>query len=393
MFIDHRGRLNVYNGTFDAHLSTLNPATGLWSTISVPELSIINNGTFGKITAFGDYVFVPDHDSGDGPAQGIVRINVQNGTWIRFAIPSNPNDASIDLNIGPDGLLYSLGGAGSPSGRFIEVYDPLTLEFVRSINLSHIVLGGNTTVRDAVVARNGGFWLNGLYSPAYLLDPSGAILETLPFSVSDSVVDFDRAEDGTLLQSCGDGRIYLYDALFGNPQYFDTIGGLYDAQTFACFVPTPGTKLVPRSFLVFRGTVTGGDYYGLWDSDDERMQILSGTVPFPTESPIQLIATAFSPIANPSEIRFKVEAMVNTPGLRQILELFNYQTGQWEQIGFWDGSASDSIVEVSIEVDPARFVHQSTNEMKARVRYSRVGSTIFLAWSASIDHLLWTVFP
>jgi hypothetical protein len=85
--------------------------------------------------------------------------------------------------------------------------------------------------------------------------------------------------------------------------------------------------------------------------------------------------------------------MVNTPGLRQILELFNYQTGQWEQIGFWDGSASDSIVEVSIEVDPARFVHQSTNEMKARVRYSRVGSTIFLAWSASIDHLLWTVFP
>jgi hypothetical protein len=393
MTVDHRGRLHVFNGTFQAYLSTWDPLTDSWTTYIDSPVSVSNNVAYGKPAAFGDYVFLTDHEAGGSLASGITRIDTTDGSYVRFATPSHYNDVPIALDIGPDGLLYSLGGAGSPSGRFIEVYDPLTLNLVRTISLAHIAWGQQGgTGNDVVVQQDGTLLYCQLYSPVFKLNPLGALLSTHPVSQTTYIDDFDEDGDGTKINVNFDGRVYVYDDGFNVLGQFETTN-YYASGSFGCFVPPLGTRLVPRGFTAFRGVVTAGDQYALWSSDDSKLTVKAGLVLFPSESPVQVIVNNFSPLKSPSEIRFKLEATVNTPNLQQVIEMFNVQNNQWEELDVSPGSATDSIVEVTVSFNAARFVNQQTNEMRARVRYYRSGLTLVWPWSASIDQCLWTVMP
>jgi hypothetical protein len=149
--------------------------------------------------------------------------------------------------------------------------------------------------------------------------------------------------------------------------------------------------VLPSGFSLFRGTLTGGGLSELQASDDQWLSARVGIALFATESPLQLIVTGTSPVQTPSELRFTLEARVSTPGLAQKVYLFNYVTGLYEEVGSWPGSATDSIVEVTVTTNPERFVQAGTREMKAKVAYFQVGPVPQLAWSAYLDHTFWTV--
>ncbi len=132
LIIDDQGRFHVYNGTFSPILSTYTPATNTWSSRTLAEWSTANNTSYGGIDYYQNFVFVTDMSTGSGgTAKGIVRFNLTDGTSTRFA--SGVSEEFRDLTIGLDGNLYALGNYGP-----VYVYNPVTLAFIKSINLSFV---------------------------------------------------------------------------------------------------------------------------------------------------------------------------------------------------------------------------------------------------------------
>ena len=108
---------------------------------------------------------------------------------------------------------------------------------------------------------------------------------------------------------------------------------------------------------------------------------------------MQVVVVGTSPVEVPSEVRFKLEASANTPGLSQTILLFNYVTSSYEEVDLSVPGAMDSVVDVVITTNPERFVQVGTREMTAKVVYQRVGFTLLWPWSARIDQSVWTILP
>ena len=146
-----------------------------------------------------------------------------------------------------------------------------------------------------------------------------------------------------------------------------------------------------ESFQILRGQLVSGNLQSLAGSDDDRLVVRAGLTLFLGEPPLQVVLTGTSPVDVPLELRFKLEARVNTPGLSQAIELFNYDTSLYEQLDLSVPGAMDTIVEVVVTTNPERFVQAGTREMKAKVVYQQVGFTLLWPWSGSLDQAVWAI--
>ena len=153
--------------------------------------------------------------------------------------------------------------------------------------------------------------------------------------------------------------------------------------------PTP----LPDSFSIVRGVLTGGGLSDLFLSDDLRLDVRAGLTLFAGEPPLQVVVVGTSPVEVPGELRFKLESRVNTPGLTQSVQMFNYVTLLYEEVDLSVPGAMDGIVEVVIITNPGRFVQAGTREMRAKVVYKQVGFTLLWPWSAGLDQTVWTIVP
>jgi hypothetical protein len=157
---------------------------------------------------------------------------------------------------------------------------------------------------------------------------------------------------------------------------------------------------LPRSALgpladrdeVFRGRVISGEIGDLFDSDDSRMGFWPGITEDSSEAPVWLLLTGTSLTDMPAELRFTLEANVNTPGVAQRIELFNYVAQSYEEIDFRVGTDTDSILEIVVDGDPSRFVDSKTLEMKAQLTWPP-GPLVFFPWTVSVDQAVWKVVP
>ncbi|MCH7526736.1 MAG: hypothetical protein IID39_04810, partial [Planctomycetes bacterium] len=148
----------------------------------------------------------------------------------------------------------------------------------------------------------------------------------------------------------------------------------------------------PTDLEVFRGRVVSGEIGDLFDSDDSRMGFWPGITQDSSEAPVWLRLTGSSLTDVPAELRFTLEANVNTPGVAQRIELFNYVMQSYEEIDFRVGTDTDSIVEIVVDGDPSRFVDSKTLEMKAQLTWLP-GPLVFFPWTVSVDQAVWKVVP
>ena len=174
--VDQSGRAQIYNGTFGADLVTLDPASGVIQNHAFPGWSTVNNITFGGIAVSGNYAFVTDmatfgHNDAD-LVHGLVRFNLADYSATRFTT----RDGYQQLTIGVDGLLYALPGEATPANH-IDVFDPTTLAFVRSISLS--TQGFLADLRSIAVDTGGNIFAVGIGSANLMeFDPEGQLIKT-----------------------------------------------------------------------------------------------------------------------------------------------------------------------------------------------------------------------
>jgi hypothetical protein len=204
--VDAKGTVFVYDGTFNPVLRIIDPASGTSDSLTFPEWSTVNNGSFGGIAAFDRYVFVTDMwtygDSDSG--KGVIRFDVKGRSAVRFAGNLEP----IDLNIGKDKLLYVLSPGGSPEGRIVHIFNPVDLTLIDTLNLAGIF--GWTGHRSIAAAANGDMFIADWDGDIQRIDSTGAIKDTAKTSAFFNDIDITR--DGNLLLGDHSSILYVYDS-------------------------------------------------------------------------------------------------------------------------------------------------------------------------------------
>jgi hypothetical protein len=233
VFVHPNGRAYVYNGTFDPLLSEFEPAINVWTHRTFAGLSSVANLSYGGLVGQGRYVFMPDmrtFGTGD-ELQGIVRFDLAGGPTMRFAEDIEP----FDLNIGLNGLLYALYPGGSPSGRSVAVFDPVSMARLKTIDV------GRTDNRGVAADFDGSLFLVSWSETLYHMDSDGNVLKSLPLPASDTF-DVDIDSDGAIVIGSRFGEVMLTDRNLSSITSF-SVGG---SDVFVSFVtvPEPSTMTI-----------------------------------------------------------------------------------------------------------------------------------------------------
>ena len=176
------GTLHTYNGTFAPSLQSYNWQTS-YSQHNIQTFSgwsTVNNGSYGGIDYYQNYVFVTDmktYGSDEDEAKGIVRFSQTEEPAIRFAESGN----FIDLTVGLDNLIYGLETYGK-----ISVYDPESLKLIRSFTLQDKY----NNYRGIAVNDRGEIFSAAWDGNIYYFNPEGIIVNVNQANIS-GVIDLN----------------------------------------------------------------------------------------------------------------------------------------------------------------------------------------------------------
>ncbi|MCH7944881.1 MAG: hypothetical protein IIC73_02540 [Armatimonadetes bacterium] len=189
--------------------------------------------------------------------------------------------------------------------------------------------------------------------------------------------------------------------------YYDTLppDGIYDeleADNFGPGFPGAGNFLLnvevagqtlalnPASFQWIRGNLQSGNLGSLWFDDGSYNVARAGLTLFLGEPPAQLIVETFVSSTNVIGIRFDVVAKVNTPGLNQRVELWNFTTGTWDTLSDGPATTTDSTV-LSFATVANDYVAGAPAVVRAKVSWYQTGLTLLWPWTVSVDRVHWVV--
>lgn len=168
---------------------------------------------------------------------------MKDSTVYRFAMSIEP----IDLNIGQNGLLYALHPGGSPGGRIIDVYDPLTFDNLRTIDLTQTF--GWTEHRTIAVDGSGDIYAADWDGDVQKLDANGNLIKTVNFK-GFRFNDIDISQDGFLALGDSEGNVVIMDKdLTTLNQFRVSSDDIFLSSAFVSFVPTVTPE--PASLALF----------------------------------------------------------------------------------------------------------------------------------------------
>jgi hypothetical protein len=213
--IDRDGRVNINNSPT---LNIYSPATNTFSTRTFAGWSTVGNITYGGIAAFDRYVYAADmNNSGsDAGLQGVIRFDLDGGPTTRFATTTDP----LDLNIGLDGLLYTLsrGNGYNGGGSRVDVFDPLSTAFIRGFDLPEEHRGIAVDVNgDIYTAQRDNV------SRVNHFSPSGVLIDFIADPGVGGFADIDINRKGDLVIACHCGTLLVTTTALDSITSFPTL--------------------------------------------------------------------------------------------------------------------------------------------------------------------------
>jgi len=165
-------------------------------------------------------------------------------------------------------------------------------------------------------------------------------------------------------------------------------GGAVTSMTIAEPAPTN-----PLASKMLDGVVSTGQLSDIHESDDTHMAIDPSPTTNPVKQVVDMLLISQAPGTSPTSLSYRLEAsMVGGPegDVLQIIDLWDEQAGQWEQIHSSVAAIADSVVQVQATGDVSRFVHPITSETLARVSWVSPGfSGAPFTWSINVDQAVW----
>ena len=150
-------------------------------------------------------------------------------------------------------------------------------------------------------------------------------------------------------------------------------------------MPAPGTSQWIRGFL------QSGNLASLASDDGDYQVARAGLTLFAGEPPAQIIVNAVGPSGTVLDFELSVVAKVNTSGLSQRIELWNWANSTYDAVGTQVSTTSDSVHTGVAGGTLSDYVEPGTNNMRAKVLWFRTGFTLLWPWSVSVDQVEWAV--
>jgi hypothetical protein len=226
---DTSGNAQIYNGTFNPYLTTLNPTTGTFSNHTFGGWSTINDIYFGGVVVNGNYAYATDMaTAGAGAPNGIVRFDLTNFSATRFA--SGPANGSGDYTMvgqGLNGLLYAPWPGGSPVGNNIDVINPV------SMTKTTITLPFLFQVSGVTADQSGNIYAVGALGDGhvYKLDSNGNVLASINTGFT-GLTGLELSNSGELLTSSNGGEVIMTNTSFSQLSSFSVGSQITTIDTF-----------------------------------------------------------------------------------------------------------------------------------------------------------------
>ena len=139
------------------------------------------------------------------------------------------------------------------------------------------------------------------------------------------------------------------------------------------------------------GSLAGGQLDDTRDSDDSYLEVRPTSDLPSKEPPVWIEFEGSSPLESPATFVFRLETKVNTINLCQKIELFNFNTTNYELVETSDAGLNDDSITVVLNGNVSRFVDAKTKTVKARLAWSPVGLVTHFPWTVSIDQVAWII--
>ena len=149
----------------------------------------------------------------------------------------------------------------------------------------------------------------------------------------------------------------------------------------------------PSTLDVSPGLITGGDLSSLLNSDDVYLTLRPGVVLSSSQAPIVARLSGTAPTPTAFALQFTIESRSQQANITQRVEVFNFVSGQYQQLDqrILPTSTPDTIVSTNIS-SPNDFIGPA-NEMRARISYKASGPALSYPWLIYVDQVKWHSTP
>ncbi len=223
----------IFDGAANPHMSTYLPLSYFtisefqpyWS-YSAPGWTTNDDPSTGGIAAYEQFLFVTDMSRTSGNPEdtqaGLRRLNILHSSdeMVRFGEGVDYSDVAV----GFDGLLYGL--VAGPSAQ-VDVYDPITLESLRSFSIQ-----SSADVRGIAVDVDGKIYATDYSGAIHRFDENGSLDRSL--AVGDiNPTDIDLRHDGRIVVGSETGNVIVTDISLDAVINSFSTGSTYNFVSFA----------------------------------------------------------------------------------------------------------------------------------------------------------------
>ncbi|MEM9413474.1 MAG: hypothetical protein AAGA30_20370, partial [Planctomycetota bacterium] len=145
-----------------------------------------------------------------------------------------------------------------------------------------------------------------------------------------------------------------------------------------------------QSATIVNGDLIAGGSKNLQLSDDSYLSLFSAP---PTKQSLSPLSVEFAgQVQNlaPEFLAFQIEAAANTVNLSQVVDVFNFNAGNYEQASVSPAELTDTTFVIEFTGDLSRFIN-TNGEVRARTSYFQDGPIFFSPWSVRFDQVSWIV--
>lgn len=169
------------------------------------------------------------------------------------------------------------------------------------------------------------------------------------------------------------GDPVIYEGTWSNYPFFPsgTVIASDINRGLFIFDTTEATTRVkaPGAFGVPVGLIESGNLASLASNDNQYLVLKNDLAQEVDDYPVHLVVETTAYDQSPLKLAVMVESKSQTPGFRQVVELKNWNTGQYEQIGTGLTVTTDNVVTYSATGNLMRFVQASTRKVESRIKY------------------------
>jgi len=179
------------------------------------------------------------------------------------------------------------------------------------------------------------------------------------------------------------------DGIFAETEQ-DFFGGPPNQANFLMTLTTAASGVTdvvrPTSVTRVRGMANGGNVGSFHFVDQNYYKVNKGITVNSSEAPIQIVAEGFSPSASLTSLALDIVTQVNTPGLQQRVELFNFATNQYVLIDQRAAPTTDTRYTIGAPGAPNDYVDvPNGNVVRMKISFKQIGPTAFSNWGCRID--------